>query len=77
MKKILSKIEDSEFSTREYFFMGIILFFIGLFLGLVFSPKGERTIGSNNGNNNGNNNSGCLTEETKDTDDLKSESHCA
>ena len=52
MKKIVDKIEHLEFSTREYFFVGLILFFAGLLLGIVFSPKGERTIGSNNGNNN-------------------------
>lgn len=60
MKKIMSEIEKLEFSTREYCFAGVILFLAGMLLGIILSPKGERTIGSNNGNNN----SGCLTDET-------------
>lgn len=64
MNRIIAKIESFEFSVREYFFVGLILFFAGLLIGIVASPKGERTIGSNNGNNNGNNNSGCLTDDS-------------
>lgn len=60
MNKIVSKIENLEFSTREYFFTGLILFLAGLLIGIIMSPKGERTIGCNNGNNN----SGCLTDES-------------
>lgn len=60
MKGLLSKVDELEFSTREYCFAGVILFLAGILLGIILSPKGERTIGSNNGNNN----SGCLTDET-------------
>lgn len=63
MKKIVDKIESLEFSTREYFFVGLILFLTGLLLGLIFSPKGERTIGSNNGNNN----TGSITDTSENT----------
>jgi len=65
MNKIVAKIEELGFSTREYLFAGVILLLAGLLLGIAVSPKGERTVGSNNGNNNGNNNSGCLTDEAK------------
>jgi len=67
VNKIINKMENLEFSTREYLFVGVILFLAGLLIGLIASPKGERTVGSNNGNNNGNNNSGCLTDESSST----------
>jgi len=69
MKKIIAKIEDLELNTREYFMVGVVLLLAGLLVGIVVSPKGERTIGSNNGNNNGNNNSGCLTDESNSVND--------
>lgn len=46
MKKLIAKIEDMNFSGREYFLLG------GTLLGMLLSPKGERVIGSHNGNNN-------------------------
>lgn len=61
MNKIIGKIENCEFSTREYFFVGIILFLAGLLFGIIVSPKGARVIGSNNGNNN----SDCVNAEEK------------
>ena len=67
MKKIINKIEIMELSTREYLLVGVILFLVGLVAGMVVSPKGDRTYGSNNGNNNGNNNTGCITDDTKGT----------
>lgn len=63
MKKIVEKIENLEFSTREYFFAGLILFLAGLLIGIIASPKGERTIGSNNGNNN----TGSITDTSENT----------
>lgn len=63
MNKIVDKIESLEFSTREYFFAGLILFLAGLLLGIIVSPKGERTIGSNNGNNN----TGSITDTKEST----------
>ena len=63
MKKIVEKIENFEFSTREFLFVSLILFLMGLLLGIIISPKGERTIGCNNGHNN----TGCLTEESNST----------
>lgn len=47
MKKLIAKIEDMNFSGREYFLLGVCLL-----LGMLLSPKGERVIGSHNGNNN-------------------------
>lgn len=52
MKKYLEMIEEMEFSTREYVLMGACCFLTGLVLGVFISPKGRRTIGSNNGCNN-------------------------
>lgn len=62
MKKIVEKIESLDFSTREYFFVGLLLFVMGILIGIIVSPKGERMVGCNNGNNN----SGCLTESLND-----------
>jgi len=70
MKKLLSKLEEKEYSTREYLLLLVTFFVTGLLLGIIFSPKGERTIGSNNGNNN----SGSFAtpkDECCDTDDGK------
>jgi len=65
MNKLLAKLEDLEFSTREYFLMGVILFLAGVLIGMAASPKGEKTIGSHNGNNCGNsNNSGSFNDES-------------
>jgi len=58
MDKILSIIEEKEFTTREFVFAGVSLFLLGVLMGILFSPKGERSYGCNNGNNN----SGCLCE---------------
>jgi len=69
MNKIISEVEKYELKTREYVFLGALLFLLGMILGIMLSPKGERTVASHNGcncgNNNGNNNSGCLTDESK------------
>ena len=52
MKKLIEKLEEQEFSTREYFLIGISLFLGGFVLGMLLSPKGKRVIGSHNGNDN-------------------------
>ena len=52
MKKLIAKIEDMNFSGREYFLLGVCLLLGGTLLGMLLSPKGERVIGSHNGNNN-------------------------
>jgi len=52
MKKIIDFINEQEFTTREYLFCGLALFFLGVVLGITLSPKGNRMYGSNNGNNN-------------------------
>lgn len=52
MKKMLEAIEKQEFSVREYVLIGLSLFLSGLAIGMFFSPKGKRTVGSYNGNNN-------------------------
>lgn len=69
MNRIIAKIESRMFSTREYFFIGVILFLYGLVIGLFASPKGERNVGCNNGNNSGNNNSDCMTDEVNGISD--------
>lgn len=52
MDKIIARIDEQNFTTREYFFMGISIFLIGTIVGLIFSPKRAKVVGSNNGNNN-------------------------
>lgn len=52
MNKLLEKMKEQEFTTREFLFMGISLFLSGIVLGILLSPKGNRVVGSNNGNNN-------------------------
>ena len=42
-------------SQTEFLLIGVVLFCLGLVLGMIFSPKGNRAYGSNN-SNNGNNN---------------------
>lgn len=62
MKKIMEKIENSVFSTREYMLIGAVLFMAGLLIGLIFSPKGDRTISTNNNSNN----SGLMADDLED-----------
>lgn len=52
MKKLIELFEAQEFTSRELIFMGIALLLGGTLLGVLFSPKGERAYGCNNGNNN-------------------------
>ena len=52
IQKIVERIEEQEFTVREYILIGISLFLGGMAAGMLLSPKGKRTIGSNNGNNN-------------------------
>lgn len=54
MKKLIAKIEEKQFTTREFCLLGILLFLLGLLIGIIFSPKGDTTI-SNNGFQNGDN----------------------
>ena len=69
MKKLIAKVEEKQFTVREYCLIGIGLFLLGLLLGIVFSPKGDRTITNNgikNGNDRENSNADCLNSETAD-----------
>lgn len=53
-------------SQTEWLLITVILFVVGIVLGMIFSPKGSRAIASNNsnnGNSNGNNNTGSLSNE--------------
>lgn len=69
MKKIISKIEEMELTTREYFLFGAALLLLGFVLGLIFSPKGDRSYGSNNGNNN----TGCACVNDNEKDETEDE----
>lgn len=44
--------EDSEITATELTLTVIVAFLLGLVLGMIFSPKGDTMIGSNNGNDN-------------------------
>ena len=52
MNKLIAKVEDMDLSFREQVLFGLVLFLGGLLIGILFSPKGDRIYGSNNGNNN-------------------------
>lgn len=59
-------------SQTEFLLIGIVLFCVGLVLGMVFSPKGSRAYGSNNsnnGNSNGNNNGKGLIDKEENDDE--------
>lgn len=49
-------------TQSECLLIAIILFCLGLIIGMFISPKGSRTIGSNN-SNNGNNNGPVLSDK--------------
>ncbi|MBQ8188410.1 MAG: hypothetical protein IJZ44_01380 [Lachnospiraceae bacterium] len=44
--------EDTEVTAREFGLIVAVAFLLGLVLGMIFSPKKNVTIGSNNGSNN-------------------------
>lgn len=73
MEKIVKKVDDQLFTTREYCLIGILLLIAGILIGMIFSPKGDRAYGSNNGNNNGNNNRNDLSENNNDSVDMTSD----
>lgn len=51
--KIFSKLHEKyKLRGREYILIGLILVLLGLVIGLLCSPKGDRILGNNNGNNN-------------------------
>lgn len=52
IEEFMGRISDGEYTAREIVLSGITLFLLGMLLGILFSPKKNTTIGSNNGNNN-------------------------
>lgn len=44
--------EDEEITTREFCLIVAVAFLLGLVLGMIFSPKKQVSIASNNGSNN-------------------------
>ena len=55
LTELKEKYKLGMLSQTEFLLIGIVLFCLGLVLGMIFSPKGNRAYGSNN-SNNGNNN---------------------
>ena len=55
LAELKEKYKLGALSQTEFLLIAIVLFCIGLVLGMIFSPKGSRAYGSNN-SNNGNNN---------------------
>lgn len=53
--ELKGKYNSGTLSQTEFFLIGVLLFCIGIIIGMLFSPKGYRAYGSNN-KNNGNNN---------------------
>ena len=66
LTELKEKYKLGMLSQTEFLLIGVVLFCLGLVLGMIFSPKGSRAIASNNsnnGNSNGNNNTGSLSNE--------------
>ena len=55
LKELKEKYKLGALSQTEFLLIAVVLFCVGLILGMIFSPKGNRAYGSNN-SNNGNNN---------------------
>lgn len=54
IKELREKFDGGILSKTEILLSGVVLLGVGLILGMIFSPKGNRIYGSYNGNNNGN-----------------------
>ncbi len=52
MKKVKEYYDGCDFSKREFTMAGIILFLLGIIVGIIFSPKHSKVVGCYNGNNN-------------------------
>ncbi len=56
MKKVWERtkeiIGNGEYTAREAVLAAVCLFFLGMLLGIFFSPRKNTMIASNNGNNN-------------------------
>ena len=69
----MSLTEDKIMTKKEWLLTVAVFVLAGIVLGMLFSPRKNVTIGSNNGNNNGsnnqdnnNNNSGSVSAETQE-----------
>jgi len=54
-KNLLANLEDGKYTSREIVLTGIVLFLVGLVIGLFASPHKEQYFGSFNGNGNAGN----------------------
>ena len=53
---LLNNINEGKYTGREILLSGAVLFLTGALLGMIFSPRKNQVIGSNNGNGSGNGN---------------------
>ena len=50
---LLNNINEGKYTAREILLSGAVLFLTGALLGMIFSPRKNQVIGSNNGNGSG------------------------
>lgn len=55
LNELVDAFDEMEFSTLEFILLIAVAFLSGTLLGMIFSPKRQIQIGSNNGNDSGNN----------------------
>ena len=53
---LLNNINEGKYTGREILLSGAVLFLTGALLGMIFSPRKNQVIGSNNGNGSCNGN---------------------
>ena len=59
---LINSINEGEYTGREIVLSGVVLFLMGVLLGMIFSPRKNQVIGSLNGNET------CKENETKAED---------
>lgn len=55
-EQIMNSINEGKYTGREIMLTGAVLFLTGTLLGMLFSPRKNQVIGSNNGNGSCNGN---------------------
>ena len=69
--QLVETIKARDYTNREAVLSALLLFLLGIVLGIFFSPNKSTMIGSNNGNNNKGAFDKRLLEEEEEVEDKK------
>ena len=68
---LLNNINEGKYTGREILLSGAVLFLTGALLGMIFSPRKNQVIGSNNGNGSCNGNEAQAKKQKENKEEKK------